>query len=134
MPLAQEVLRDVLRQENEPVTIEMMQKFVAEYYQLKMVGVKSRNNSKSVGHAACRSRCICARRSPTRHCGDRKKFWRQASLPTVIHSVRKVEELRQKDSSFNSLINTPHRVDSLLIFEVSGAPFEISTITLCGRL
>jgi len=25
---------------------------------------------------------------------------------TVIHSVRKVEELRQKDQSFNSLINT----------------------------
>jgi chromosomal replication initiator protein len=25
---------------------------------------------------------------------------------TVIHSIRKVEELRQSDSSFNSLINT----------------------------
>jgi chromosomal replication initiator protein len=25
---------------------------------------------------------------------------------TVIHSIRKVEELRQKDHTFNSLINT----------------------------
>jgi chromosomal replication initiator protein len=25
---------------------------------------------------------------------------------TVIHSIRKVEELRQKDAAFNSLVNT----------------------------
>ena len=47
MSLAQEVLRDVLRQERA-VTIDIIQKFVAEYYQLKLVELKSRNNSKSV--------------------------------------------------------------------------------------
>ena len=35
-------------QEERAVTIDMIQKFVADYYQLKMVELKSRNNSKSV--------------------------------------------------------------------------------------
>jgi chromosomal replication initiator protein len=105
MPLAQEVLRDVLRQEERAVTIEMIQKFVAEYYQLKMVELKSRNNSKSVAMPRQVAMYLC-------------KALTNASLPeigksfggkhhsTVIHSVRKVEELRQKDQTFNSLINT----------------------------
>ena len=35
MTLAQDVLRDVLRHEERAVTIDMIQKFVAEYYQLQ---------------------------------------------------------------------------------------------------
>ena len=105
MPLAQEVLRDVLRQEERAVTIDMIQKFVADYYQLKLVELKSRNNSKSVAMPRQVAMYLC-------------KALTNASLPeigksfggkhhsTVIHSVRKVEELRKKDPAFSSLINT----------------------------
>jgi len=105
MSLAQEVLRDVLRHDERAVTIDMIQKFVADYYQLKMVELKSRNNSKSVAKPRQVAMYLC-------------KSLTNASLPeigksfggkhhsTVIHSIRKVEQLRQKDPAFNSLINT----------------------------
>ena len=105
MALAQEVLRDVLRQEERAVTIDMIQKFVADYYQLKLVELKSRNNSKSVAMPRQVAMYLC-------------KSLTNASLPeigksfggkhhsTVIHSIRKVEELRQKDPAFNNLVNT----------------------------
>ncbi len=105
MSLAQEVLRDVLRHEERAVTIDMIQKFVADYYQLKLVELKSRNNSKSVAMPRQVAMYLC-------------KSLTNASLPeigksfggkhhsTVIHSIRKVEELRQRDAAFNSLINT----------------------------
>jgi chromosomal replication initiator protein len=105
MTLAQDVLRDVLRHEERAVTIDMIQKFVADYYQLKLTELKSRNNSKSVAKPRQVAMYLC-------------KSLTNASLPeigksfggkhhsTVIHSIRKVEGLRQKDSSFNSLINT----------------------------
>jgi chromosomal replication initiator protein len=105
MALAQEVLRDVLRQEQRAVTIDGIQKFVADYYKLKLADLKSRNNSKSVAMPRQVAMYLC-------------KSLTSASLPeigksfggkhhsTVIHSIRKVEELRQSDSSFNSLINT----------------------------
>lgn len=105
LALAQEVLRDVLSHDDRAVTIDMIQKFVADYYQMKLVELKSRNNSKSIAMPRQVAMYIC-------------KQLTNASLPeigrsfggkhhsTVIHSIRKVEDLRKNDSVFNTLINT----------------------------
>ena len=42
--LAQDVLRNILQHDEKAVTIEIIQKFVADYYQLKLGDLKSRNN------------------------------------------------------------------------------------------
>jgi len=103
LALAQEVLKNILDHEEKAVTIELIQKFVADYYNLKMVDLKSRNNSKSVAMPRQIAMYLC-------------KSLTHASLPeigrsfggkhhsTVIHSIRKVEDLRKKDGDFNSLI------------------------------
>jgi chromosomal replication initiator protein len=105
MALAQEALRDVLGRDERAVTIDMIQKFVADYYQLKMVDLRSRNNAKSVSMPRQVAMYLC-------------KSLTNASLPeigksfggkhhsTVIHSIRKVEQLRQADPAFNTIINT----------------------------
>ena len=103
LPLAQEVLKNILDHEERAVTIEIIQKFVADYYNLKLVELKSRNNSKSVAMPRQVAMYLC-------------KSLTHASLPeigrsfggkhhsTVIHSIRKVEDLRKKDAVFNTLI------------------------------
>jgi chromosomal replication initiator protein len=48
LTLAQDVLKNILDHEEKAVTIEIIQKFVADYYNLKLAELKSRNNSKSV--------------------------------------------------------------------------------------
>lgn len=105
MGLATEVLRDALRHDDRAVTIDSIQKFVADYYQLKLVELKSRNNSKSIAIPRQVAMYLC-------------KSLTNASLPeigksfggkhhsTVIHSIRKIEDLRKKDTAFNSLVNT----------------------------
>jgi chromosomal replication initiator protein len=102
--LAHEVLRDVLDHEEKVVTIDLIQKFVSEYYQLKLAELKSRNNSKSVAMPRQIAMYLC-------------KNLTRASLPeigrsfggkhhsTVIHSIRKVDDLRKKDGDFNKLIH-----------------------------
>jgi len=82
---------------------EITQKFVADYYNLKMVDLKSRNNSKSVAMPRQIAMYLC-------------KSLTHASLPeigrsfggkhhsTVIHSIRKVEDLRKRDTDFNTLM------------------------------
>ena len=104
LPLAQQVLRSILAHEDKAITIEAIQKFVAEHYNLKMVDLKSRNNSKSIAMPRQVAMYLC-------------KSLTDASLPeigrsfggkhhsTVIHSIRKVDELRKKDSNFNSQIS-----------------------------
>lgn len=101
--LAREVLRNVLDHEEKAVTIEIIQKHVADYYNLKLADLKSRNNSKSVAMPRQIAMYLC-------------KSLTHASLPeigrsfggkhhsTVIHSIRKVEDMRKKDSDFNNLM------------------------------
>jgi len=105
LPLAQDVLRNVLQHDEKAVTIEVIQKFVADYYQLKLAELKSRNNSKSVAMPRQIAMYLC-------------KTLTNASLPeigrsfggkhhsTVIHSIKKIEGLRKRDGDFNTLINT----------------------------
>ena len=105
LALAQDVLKNVLTHEEKAITIEVIQKAVAEYYQLKVHELKSRNNAKSVAIPRQVAMYLC-------------KSLTHASLPeigrsfggkhhsTVIHSIRKVEELRRKDPDFNTLINS----------------------------
>ena len=103
LPLTQEVLKNILDHEEKAVTIEIIQKFVADYYNLKLADLKSRNNSKSVAMPRQIAMYLC-------------KSLTHASLPeigrsfggkhhsTVIHSIRKVEDLRKRDHDFNSQI------------------------------
>ena len=103
--LGEEVLKNVIDPDDKAVTIETIQKFISDYYQLKVGELKSRNNSKSVAMPRQIAMYLC-------------KTLTHASLPeigksfggkhhsTVIHSIRKVEELRKKDGDFNTLINS----------------------------
>ena len=104
LELTHEVLKNVIDQDARAITIETIQKFVSDYYQLKVAELKSRNNSKSIAMPRQIAMYLC-------------KTLTNASLPeigrsfggkhhsTVIHSIKKVEQLRKHDGDFNSLIN-----------------------------
>ncbi len=105
LELTQEVLKNVIDQDDKAVTIENIQRYISDYYQLKVVELKSRNNSKSIAMPRQIAMYLC-------------KSLTHASLPeigrsfggkhhsTVIHSIKKVEDLRRKDGDFNNLIGT----------------------------
>ena len=103
LPLAQDVLRNILDRDDPKVTIEVIQKHVADFYSLKLSDLKSRNNARSVTLPRQIAMYLC-------------KGLTNASLPqigksfggkhhsTVIHSVRKIEACRKQDATFNNLI------------------------------
>jgi chromosomal replication initiator protein len=105
LELAQDVLKNVLDQDEKAVTIESIQKFVSDYYQLKIGELKSRNNSKSIAMPRQIAMYLC-------------KSLTHASLPeigrsfggkhhsTVIHSIKKVNDMRKRDGNFNNLISS----------------------------
>ena len=105
LTLAQDVLKNIIDRDDQPVTIDQVQKFIANYYQLRVADLKSRNNSKSVTLPRQIAMFLC-------------KTLTNASLPqigktfggkhhsTVIHSIRKVETLCKNDREFNKLINS----------------------------
>ena len=105
LSLAKDVLRNILDRDDQVTTIEMVQRFVANYYQLKIADLKSRSSSRTVALPRQIAMYIC--RSLT-----------NSSLPqigrsfggkhhsTVIHSIRKIEDRRKRDREFNTLINS----------------------------
>jgi chromosomal replication initiator protein len=105
MTLAQDVLRDVLQREERAVTIEMVQKLVCEYYRLKLTELKSKNNAKSVALPRQVAMYLCKQLTSASLPEIGKSFGGKHHS-TVLHSIRKIEELRQTDSAFNSVINT----------------------------
>ena len=83
----------------------MIQKFVADHYNVKLTELKAKNNAKAV--AVPRQIAMYLTKTLT-----------HASLPeigkgfggkhhsTVIHSVRKIDTLRKRDPEFDRLINS----------------------------
>ena len=104
LSLAQDVLRDILDRDDPKVTIEIIQKYVAHEYSLKVSDLKSRNNARTVALPRQIAMYLC-------------KGLTNASLPqigksfggkhhsTVIHSIKKIENNRKNDASFNTVIS-----------------------------
>lgn len=96
---AQEVLHDLLRASNRRVTIEEIQKKVAEHYNIRLADMSSARRARAVARprqvAMYLSKQLTARSLPEigRKFGDRDHT-------TVMHAVRKVEELCSTEPTF----------------------------------
>jgi chromosomal replication initiator protein len=104
LPYTQQVLKNFIDSQARKVTIESIQKAVAEQFGLRLVEIKSKNNSRSIVY-------------PRQIAMYLAKHLTEASLPeigrqfggkhhtTVLHSVDKIEEVRKSDKDLNRLLN-----------------------------
>src|SRR4030095_9989158 len=103
LAMAQETLHDILGPGEKTITIEMIQKTIADHFKMRVQELKSKNNSKSV--AVPRQICMYLCKKLTgaslpqigREFGDKHHT-------TVLHSVNKIEALRQEDWELNKQI------------------------------
>jgi chromosomal replication initiator protein len=105
LELAQEVLKNIIDEESDGVSIELIQKTVATHYGLKVADLKSKNNSRNIAGPRQVAMYLC-------------KTLTKASLPeigrefggkhhtTVLHSINKVAQLYDSDGVFHRLINS----------------------------
>ena len=104
LPYTQGVLKGFIDSQARRVTIESIQKAVAEQFGLRLVEIKAKNNSRSIVY-------------PRQIAMYLAKHLTEASLPeigrqfggkhhtTVLHSVEKIEEVRKNDKDLNRLLN-----------------------------
>ncbi len=105
LQLAQDVLKNIINNDERAITVEVIQKFVADYYQLRVSDIKSRNNSKSVAMPRQIAMFLC-KQLTTASLPEIGRSFGGKHHSTVIHSIRKVEELRRRNADFNSQINS----------------------------
>ena len=106
---AQKVLQDLLKSSNKKITIEEIQKKVADHYNIRLTDMHSPRRSRSVARprqiAMYLAKFITSRSLPEigRKFGGRDHT-------TVMHAVKKIEELKQEDTSFNEDIELLKRL------------------------
>ena len=105
LAMAQETLRDILGPSEKAITIEMIQKAIADHFKMRVQELKSKNNSKSV--ALPRQICMYLCKKLTgaslpqigREFGDKHHT-------TVLHSITKIDHMIQRDRDLSKQIQS----------------------------
>jgi chromosomal replication initiator protein len=104
LPYTQQVLKNFIDSQARKVTIESIQKAVAEQFGLRLLEIKAKNNSRAIVY-------------PRQIAMYLAKHLTEASLPeigrqfggkhhtTVLHSVEKIEGARKNDKDLNRMLN-----------------------------
>jgi chromosomal replication initiator protein len=102
--LAKEILKNIIDSESDAPSIELIQRIVAGHYRLKAVDLRSKSNRRAIAFPRQIAMYLC-------------KVLTSASLPeigrefggkhhsTVLHSINKIANLRDKDQVFHSVID-----------------------------
>ena len=97
LDFAKEALRDLLALQDKLVTIENIQKTVAEYYKIRVADLLSKRRNRSVARPRQMAMALC--KELTNHSlpeiGD---AFGGRDHTTVLHACRKINELRDEDS------------------------------------
>jgi chromosomal replication initiator protein len=103
LSLAQETLQDILGLGEKTITIEMVQKMIADHFKMRVQDLKSKNNSKSV--AVPRQICmyLCKQLTAASLPQIGREFGNKHHT-TVLHSVNKIDSWRQHDPELNRQI------------------------------
>ncbi|MDI6845315.1 MAG: chromosomal replication initiator protein DnaA [Candidatus Saccharicenans sp.] len=104
LDLAREALRGLLDAETNVITIEKIQKVVCNQYKIKLSEIKSKNNSPRVSFPRQVAMYLTKELTDSSLPEIGKKFGGKHHT-TVLHSIRKIEKLREKDPEFNREIN-----------------------------
>jgi chromosomal replication initiator protein len=95
----QEVLHDLLRANDRRVTIEEIQKRVAAHFNIRVSDMHSARRARSVARPR-QVAMYLAKQLTSRSLPEIGRKFGGRDHTTVMHAVRKVEELRDNDSSF----------------------------------
>jgi chromosomal replication initiator protein len=101
--MAQETLHDILGPGEKTITIEMIQKMIADHFKMRVHDLKSKNNSKSVAEPRQICMYLCKQLTGASLPQIGREFGNKHHT-TVLHSVNKIEELRQQDRELNKQI------------------------------
>jgi chromosomal replication initiator protein len=105
LELAQQTLKDVIPAEPPAITIESIQKVVADYYNLKVNEIKSKNNSQNVAFPR-QVAMYLAKQLTRQSLPEIGKRFGGKHHSTVIHAIRKIEDKRNREQVFDRLLHT----------------------------
>jgi chromosomal replication initiator protein len=105
LDLAKETLKDLLVASAPAVTVEGIQKLVADYYNLKVSELKSRNNSHQVAFPRQIAMYLCKQLTDSSLPEIGRRFGGKHHS-TVIHAIQKIDQKRVQEKEFDRLMDS----------------------------
>jgi chromosomal replication initiator protein len=103
LEMAREALRDLLDDRGRSVPVEAIQKGVAAHYGIKLTEIKSRNNSKHISFPR-QVAMYLAKQLTDKSLPALGEYFGGKHHTTVIHAIRKIQAMREKDRDFDRLV------------------------------
>jgi len=104
LPTAQQVLKNIISTQEKKVTIEQIQKRVGEHFGMRAQDLKIRSNSKVIAFPR-QVAMFLVKQLTTASLPEIGKQFGGKHHTTVMHSINKIEMLRQTDRDLNKTIN-----------------------------
>ncbi|MDA1132402.1 MAG: chromosomal replication initiator protein DnaA [Proteobacteria bacterium] len=105
----QEVLKDLLRANDRRVSIEDIQKRVAEHFNIRLGDMHSPRRARAVARPRQVAMYLC-KQLTTRSLPEIGRKFGGRDHTTVMHAVRKIDELRQADSALHEDVELLRRM------------------------
>lgn len=104
------ILKDILHDDEKPISIDMIQKVVCEFYNIKLSDIKAKRRTKDI--ALPRQVAMYLSKQATNgSLSDIGKQFGGKDHATVIYACKQIEEKRGKDETFNRMIeNLLHKI------------------------
>ncbi len=104
LPMAQQVLKNILDLEERRVSIEHIQRLVCQEFGLSLTQLKARDNSHAVAFPRQVAMYLSKELTPASLPQIGREFGGKHHT-TVLHSIQKVQRLRKTDKDLNRLLN-----------------------------
>jgi chromosomal replication initiator protein len=105
----QDILRDLLRSNERIITVEEIQKKVAERYNIKVSDISSARRVRSIARPRQVAMYLAKSLTPRSLTDIGKKFGKKDHT-TVMHAIKRVEELKVQDPEFQEEVNLLMRI------------------------
>jgi chromosomal replication initiator protein len=103
MDLTKEALRDLLANENKPISPQEILRVVAGHYGIKVTEMKSKSNSRPIAYPRQVAMYLCKALTDLSY-PEIGKLFNNKHHSTVIYSVEKIEKLKGEDPAVDSTV------------------------------
>lgn len=105
LELVEETLKDLAgRAKAKNVTPDVIQKVVADYYDVRIAELKGRNRQRTIAFPRQVAMFLCKQLIPTMSLAEIGECFGGRDHATVIHACKKIERLIKTDAAFRALI------------------------------
>ena len=109
LDMAKENLKDILGDRHKEISVELIQKTVAEYFDMKVIDIKSEKRMKNIVHARQIAIWFCREMTKSSYPDIGLKFGGK-DHSTIIHSYKKIDKTVATEPKLSKIIDEIRRI------------------------